>query len=311
MLRTILVPLDGSRFGEHALPLALTLARKANARLHLVHSHQRLDSPYAEMMVFDDTLDDQMKRQEAAYLDLTIRNVQQHFAGEVTYAIEEGHTAAVIKHQAATVGADLIVLTTHARGPLARFWLGSVTDELVRQSDVPLLLAHPTDATPNLEKDVPLQHWLVPLDGTPLSEHILEPANQIADLFEADFTFLRVLRPVTPMVVPAAVGGFSPLAEDVMVRVESLQQDVERDAAAYLNQVAAPLRAKNRAVRTVVTVDEQAGEAILSRAKSGIDAIALGTHGRHGLTRMLLGSVADNVIRGSSVPVLVHRQKAL
>ena len=65
-----------------------------------------------------------------------------------------------------------------------------------------------------------------------------------------------------------------------------------------------------RTVRTVVTVDEQAGEAILSRAKSGIDAIALGTHGRHGLTRMLLGSVADNVIRGSSVPVLVHRQKS-
>lgn len=310
MLRTILVPLDGSRFGEHTLPLALTLARKAKARIHIVHSHQRLESPYAEMVVFDDTLDDQMKRQEAAYLNLTIGNIKKHFTGEVSYAIEEGHTATVVKHQAVTAGADLIVLTTHARGPLARFWLGSVTDELVRSSDVPLLLAHPAEAAPDLAKDVPLQHWLVPLDGSKLSEHILEPANAIADLCQADFTFLRVLRPVTPMVVPAAVGGFTPLAEDVMVRVEALQQDVERDAVTYLNQVAAPLRAKNRTVRTVVTIDEQAGEAILSRAKSGIDAIALGTHGRHGLTRMLLGSVADNVIRGSSVPVLVHRQKS-
>jgi nucleotide-binding universal stress UspA family protein len=310
MLRTILVPLDGSRFGEHALPLALTLARKTNARIHLVHSHQRLDSPYAEMMVFDDTLDDQMQRQEGAYLENTARNIKDHFAGPITSFIEEGHTATVIKHQAEVVGADLIVLTTHARGPLARFWLGSVTDELVRQSDVPLLLAHPSDAAPNLAQDVPLKHWLVPLDGTPLSEHILEPANGLADAFEADFTFLRVLRPVTPMVVPAAVGGFSPLAEDVMLRVETLQQDVEREAAAYLNKVAAPLRAKGRTIRTVVTIDEQAGEAILSRAKSGIDAIALGTHGRQGLTRMLLGSVADNVIRGSSIPVLVHRQKS-
>ncbi len=309
MLRTILVPLDGSRFGEHALPLALTLARKAKARIHLVHSHQRLDSPYAEMMVFDDTLDDQMKRQELGYLDLTVRNLKQHFDGEITYTIEEGHTATVIQHQAAEVAADLIVLTTHARGPLARFWLGSVTDELVRHSEVPLLLAHPTDAAPDLARDVPLAHWLVPLDGTALAEHILEPANQIADLLAADFTFLRVLRPITPMVVPAAVGGFAPLAEDVMIRVESLQQDVERDATEYLNRIAAPLRAKNRAVKTAVTVDEQAGEAILSRAKNGIDAIALGTHGRQGLSRILLGSTADNVIRGSSVPVLVHRQK--
>lgn len=309
MLRTILVPLDGSRFGEHALPLALTLARKAKARLHLVHAHQRLDSPYAEMMVFDDTLDDQMKRQEQAYLDLVIRNMRNSFAGDITYAIEEGHTAKVIEHQAMHVGADLIVPTTHARGPLARFWLGSVTDELVRHSETPLLLAHPTAAVPDYSRDVPLQHWLVPLDGTELAEHILEPANQLADLLGADFTFLRVLRPVTPMIVPAAVGGFAPLAEDVMVRVEELQQDVERDANAYLDRVAAPLRAKGRTVGTVVAVNEQAAEAILTRSKHGIDAVALGTHGRHGITRMLLGSIADNVIRGSTVPVLVHRRK--
>ncbi len=309
MLRTLIVPLDGSRFGEHALPLALTLARKTAARVHLVHSHQRLDSPYAEMLVFDDTLDDQMKRQELAYLDQIVNDIKKTYGGEVTYTIEEGHTATVIQRQAAEVAADLIVLTSHARGPLARFWLGSVTDELVRHSDVPLLIAHPTDAVPDLARDVPLAHWLVPLDGTALSEHILEPAIRIADLFEADFTFLRVLRPITPMVVPAAVGGFAPLAEDVMIRVESLQQDVEREAATYLNKIAAPLRAKNRTVHTTVTVDEQAGEAILSRAKAGIDAIALGTHGRQGLTRILLGSVADNVIRGSSVPVLVHRQR--
>lgn len=308
MFRTILVPLDGSRFGEHALPLALTLARKTGARLHLVHAHQRLDSPYAELLVFDNTLDDQMRRQENAYLDTTAQGLKAHYSGPITTAVDTGHTTTVINEQAKNVKADLIVLTTHSRGPLARFWLGSVTDELIRNSEAPLLLVHPTDAAPNLAADVPLAHWLVPLDGTPLSEHILSMASDIGDLFHADFTFLRVLRPVTPMMIPASVGGFTPMAEDVMIRVESLQDEVEKEASAYLEKIAAPQRAKGRAITTAVTVDEQPGEAILGRAKKGIDAIALGTHGRHGLSRMLLGSVADNVIRGSTVPVLVHRQ---
>lgn len=308
MTRTIVVPLDGSRFGEHALPAALTIARKTGARLLLVHAHQRLDSPYAELLVFDDTLDEQMKRQENAYLQQTAQGIKKHWGGPISTSVETGHTATVISQAAADAHADLIVLTTHSRGPLARFWLGSVTDELIRNSEIPLLLVHPTDAEPDLAADVKLQHWLVPLDGTPLSEHILTTANDIGDHFAADFTFLRVLRPITPMMIPASVGGFTPMAEDVMIRVETLQGEVEKEASAYLEKIAEPLRAKGRAIATAVTVDEQPGEAILARAKSGIDAIALGTHGRHGLSRMLLGSVADNVIRHSTVPVLVHRQ---
>lgn len=309
MLRTILVPLDGSRFGEHALPLALTLARKSKARIHLVHAHQRLDSPYAEMMVFDNNLDDQVCEHERAYLNAMVERVKPHAPGGVTSAIEEGHTVTIINNQAKAVMADLIVLTTHARGPLARFWLGSVTDELIRNSETPLFLAHPADGDADLTRDVPLLHWLVPLDGSERSEHILPAAYQITDLFGAEYTFLRVLRPVTPMMIPAAVGGFAPLAEDVMVRVESLQKDVEREASEYLDRIASPLRAKGRTVKTTVAVDEYPGEAILDRARHDIDAVSLGTHGRHGLTRMLLGSIAENIIRGCNVPVLVHRHK--
>jgi nucleotide-binding universal stress UspA family protein len=307
MLRTILVPLDGSRFGEHALPLAITLARKSKARIHLVHSHQRLDSPYAEMMVFDSTLDDQVRGHELAYLDATVKRIKQNYAGQVTYTIEEGHTVTVIGHQAAETHADVIVLTTHARGPLARFWLGSVTDELIRTSEAPLFLTHPLDGEADFSKDVPLGRWLVPLDGTEHAEHILPDVFKVADLFQPAFTFLRVLRPVTPMMIPAAVGGFAPLAEDVILRVETIQKDVEKDATAYLDRMAAPLRAKGQTVHTTVAVDEYPGEAILNRARHDIDVVSLATHGRHGLSRMLLGSIAENVIRGCAVPVLVHR----
>lgn len=309
MLRTIVVPLDGSRFGEHALPLALTLARRANARLHIVHAHQRLDSPYAEMMVFDTNLDDQVRRNEESYLQATIGLLKKHFPGEITYAIEEGHTVGVIQRQAEQAKADLIVLTTHSRGPLARFWLGSVTDALIRQSEVPLFLVHPAEGEPAIAQDVPLQRWLVPLDGNEHSEQILPSVISIAELFEPRYTLLRVLRPVTPMMVPSAVGGFAPLAEDVMLRVESLQKDVEREAMTYLDRVAAPLRAQGKTVLTAVAVDEYPGEAILERVKHDVDAVSLATHGRHGLTRLLLGSIADNIIRGCATPILVHRRK--
>jgi nucleotide-binding universal stress UspA family protein len=306
MLRTLLVPLDGSRFGEHALPLALTVARKSNAAIHLLHAHQPLDAPYAELVVFDDTLDSQMKTRERDYLEHTAKEIARHYQGPVSFALEDGHTASVIERVAAERRVDLIVQTTHARGPLARFWLGSVTDELIRKSNVPLLLAHPKDEAVDLARDVPLRHWLAPLDGTPHSEHILPILSMIAEPLDPEFTFLRVLRPVSPMMVPAAVGGFAPIAEDVIIRVESVQADVEKEAAEYLARIAAPYRSKARAVHTVVMTDDNLGEAILHRSKM-VDAIALGTHGRHGLSRMLWGSVADNVIRGAQVPILVLR----
>ena len=202
MIRTILVPLDGSLFGEHALPAALTLARKANARVHLVHAHQRYDSPYAEMQVFNETLDEQMLRQERAYVDLTKSRVEKAYPGGVTAVLQEGAVSRVINDQAHATHADLIVMTTHAKGIIGRLWLGSNTDEVLRDSPVPVLLVHPRDKTPNLNEDLALKHWLVPLDGTPLAEQILEPTLMIGKLLHANYTLLRVVKPVMPVVLP-------------------------------------------------------------------------------------------------------------
>lgn len=262
------------------------------------------------MQVFDDRLDDQMRQQELKYLEHAAGMVKAALpGGEVTSALEEGHIATVIKDQVAKSKADLIVMTTHSRGPLARFWLGSVTDELVRDSPVPLLLAHPREGSPSLNQDANLSHWLIPLDGTDLAEHILEPALAIGELLNADFTLLRVIKPVIPVVMPVGIGSFGAVAEDMMGRVETLQDLVKKDSTEYLEKVAAKLRLRNVTVQTQIAMDEQPGEAILNRAKTGISAIALGTHGRHGLSRLFMGSVADNVIRGANVPVLVHHPK--
>jgi nucleotide-binding universal stress UspA family protein len=118
---------------------------------------------------------------------------------------------------------------------------------------------------------------LVPLDGSAFSEHALPLALSIARRAKAD--------------------QFAKVAEEV-----------REEADAYLEGVAARLRARSLSVRTRVVREDHPATAILRAAvPPRIDAVALETHGRHGLARLFLGSVADKVIRGASVPVLVHR----
>ena len=303
---TLLVPLDGSRFGEHALPLALTLARKGDGRVHLVHAHQRFDAAYAEMQVFDPDLDQQMRTRETAYLAHAVTRIKAASPNvRVTTAVQDGPVASVIRDQAKIAGADLIVMTTHARNVLVRFWLGSATDDLLRDSPLPLLLAHPSADAPNLSADLPLGRWLIPLDGTPMAEQVLEPGLRCAALFGAAVTLLRVTRPVLPVTIPHAGGAFGDLALGMVERIDAIDQQVQDEATRYLTRVAERVRGQGFAVDTQVIAEEQPGVAILDRAQSGIDVIALGTHGRR--TLRFLGSTADKVIRGSQIPVLVQR----
>jgi nucleotide-binding universal stress UspA family protein len=193
---------------------------------------------------------------------------------------------------------------------MGRFWLGSNTDELIRTLPIPLIAVHPGEGSPDLSKEQRVQHMLVPLDGTPLAEDILESATAFAKAMGADMTLLRVVTPVYPVTLPAEPAIFGSVATDIMDRVEKMHADLRKDATAYLETVANRVRADGVTVHTRVTVEEQPGVAILEAAKPPIDMIAIETHGRGGLSRLLLGSVADKVIRGSHVPVLVHKPKA-
>src|SRR5438309_1780790 len=132
MIRSILVPLDGSTFGEHALPLAMTMAKRLDASLNLIHVHSLLDATYAELQVFDNTLDQELRNREREYLHGVQKQVQDRISVPVTIRNVDGDVASVIREQADSLHASWIVMTTHGRGPLGRFWLGSVTDELVR-----------------------------------------------------------------------------------------------------------------------------------------------------------------------------------
>jgi nucleotide-binding universal stress UspA family protein len=159
-----------------------------------------------------------------------------------------------------------------------------------------VLLVRPRDAAPGIVPEPQLEHALVPLDGSSLAERVLGPALDFVRLWEGRCALLRVIE-----ASPATTTGRPN-------RSRPPEQEQEAAAQAYLGMIAGRLREEGIAVQTRVVVAPHAAPAILEEAqRQRCDFIALATHGRSGLRRMLLGSVADKVIRGASIPVLVYR----
>ena len=277
----ILVPLDGSDLAEQALATAVTIARRRGLAVRLVHVHlpHAADPIHIEgLPVVDEHLHSQRNLHEQTYLERVRDRVASGVAASI--AILHGHPAAALAQDARASGAHWIVMTTHGRGGLERAWLGSVADELVRVSPVPLLLVRPqVGAAPALPRTI-----LVPLDGSPLAEGILEHVLLLA---RGDSGCEIVLLEVAT----DEEGGTG-------------REEAER----YLDGVARRLTAVGARVRTRVEVADDAASAILESVRSqNADLVALATHGRSGLVRVALGSVADKVVRGATVPVLLFR----
>jgi nucleotide-binding universal stress UspA family protein len=301
MYRSIMVPLDGSPSGEHALVLALAIAGRAEVPVQMVRVHVPLAAMYAEgLSGFESSLDPRQRELEQAYLQKMVQRIHAASSVPVSAALLDGPIAPSLEEHVQASHADLVVMSTHGRGPLSRFWLGSVADHFVRHVSVPTLLVRPSDAAPDLTQRPLLRRFLVPLDGTPLAEQILKPAAALAKVMQAEFTLLRVVEPSLPVGLDPLLYGQAVADESTHVRQEESQ--------VYLERVAERLRDQAFRVETVLVTHPNPATAILDLARTkALSLIALQTHGRRGLSRLLLGSVADKVVRGACVPVLISR----
>jgi len=304
MFQNILVPLDGSRFAEHALPLATRLARSARARLHLALAHQPVPAlvGVGEMTAVPGDLNEELKAQEAGYLSETAERVLREGVDSVEYHEAEGLAGPELSEEAVRLHADLIVMATHGRGGMMRFWLGSVADYLVRHLTTPVLLVHPGRDEEQL--DNPAIHGiLVALDLSPDSEAILEPVTALALVTQAHVTLVH------------AVGGYDrPEAAALpfpLPREPGLLLEDQGEAQRRLDQLAARLRDRGLSVSARLVTGTGAAASLLETLQEyRYDLLALTTHGAGGVRRLLLGSVADKVIRRATKPVLVMRPPA-
>jgi len=311
MYRSILVPLDGTVFAEHALPVALSLARHSGARLHLVSVAPPLTEAYLEGVCFSTyDLEEELVARQKSYLETTESRLRERADVAVTTEVKQGEVAAILCKLLAEGGEDLIVMATHGRSAMGRFWFGSIADEVMHQTTRPVLLVRPTDEEqPDLSVEPDMSKVVLPLDGTALAEQILEPATRLASLVPgAEVILVRAIRPLVPVETAPDVPEAQKEANNLMHHVQHLQDRLHDEAEAYLEKVAEFLKAKGLRVRTQVVVEENPEDAILFEADlEHAGLIALETHGRKGFSRMIHGSVADRVVRGAHVPVLVQR----
>lgn len=289
MYRTILVPLDGDLYSEHALPVAMSLARRSGATVALARVHVRRRF----------TSEDETREQAHVYLERVMKLLPDDQNVHVTATVLEGEVAETLLNYALEINADLVVMTSHERDVLSDGLEGDIKDQIVRESPLPVLVVHSRETQPDFEQDAPFRHVLIALDASPHDEDIIAPAIDMARLSGAELTLLRV----TPG--PAAIAAMAP--GEVLVASAVSQEvidDLQSEGKRYLEGLAEPLRTSGLNVRTEA-IPDQPGEEILEYTEAkNVDLIAMTTDARSEFARWLLGSQADRVSRHAGVPVL-------
>ena len=291
MYKRILVPLDGSPAGEEILPYALVLAGglSADVQLMRVFSLAPMAGHYAVAGMDWEKVEGAMRGETDAYLE-EVRGGLNTETTTVTAITAEGLTANSIITEASSQSDTLVAMTTHARGGVVRGIIGSVTDDVLRNGDSPMLVLRSRDD----EEDRPvpaLDTVVVALDGSPLAEEVLPHAVAVAKALDLKIDLLTVL----PGNDPAFGDGSQPSA----VRDKSL---------AYLHSTQDWMRGQGISRVGQVVLHGPPAAAIIDLVDNLPGAIvAMTTHGWSGAERWLLGSVAERVVRHAQRPVLLVR----
>ena len=320
MYQRILVPLDGSTRAESAIPVAARLAQASSGSVILLQVVAPPVSPgkfnVAEVYPIMGT-DEELAQANEYLKTLAQTSPLSGITTEVQALV--GAVAPKILSATQALHADLIVMWSHGDTGFKRWALGSVAHKLVPHSPVPVLILRDGGPVPAASAEHPVR-MLVPLDGSPLSESALEPAVQlVAALAPSTQRALQLLRVVD---IPSSYGRFRTKADsyfDTQMRAE-----VKREDEQYLDAVAkrfaeGELAQYHLAVTTRVAIDPDVAEAIVQTAEQaegtggfGSGVIVMATHGRGGLERWVLGSIAERVLHSTKLPLLiVHAARAV
>jgi len=294
MYEKILVPLDGSELAEVALPYAEELAGRLGSQVTLLcvsESDQVL--PHYQCDIY-------LKR----LVDTTKRNAENCWGKargkevKVETAILAGYPAEQIVDYAAKEDIGLIVMATHGRTGVKRWALGSVASKVVKATRRPVALIRAKGARADVRQKGVLHKALVPVDGSMDGEAIMPYIEELASKLGVELTLINILpRDYTT---------------EIQERVDRLEE-LRSAARAYLDTRVAMLKEKGIAARgefREVMEGAEAEEVIKLVAELDVDVVAMSTHGRYGARdtgRMTFGRVADNVLNGGNVPLILVR----
>lgn len=304
MFSSILVPLDGSAAGDFALPWARELAKRSSGSLKLVRVFFPPTPPTAEGFAYiEPTLHDSARKAELAELDAAVNRLNAEEAGisvDRELLDADGTAAATLHAFAQANGVDLTVMTTQGRSPFARMIIGSVADEYLRTSPGPTLLLRADPDNPLTDAPPVVERIVIGLDGSLLAEKAIPAAEALARVFDAEIVLVLVLD---------AVENLKGLVERMEGAIATTMEPGSAigPAKAYLDRMAESIRSRKRHARTVLVEHGGAAEGVLAQATSPNSVVALATHGHGGLSRLIFGSVADQIVRNATGPVLIVR----
>lgn len=290
--RKIMCPIDFSAGSEQAMRVATRLATEADAELVLFHSWYVPPIAFAgghliiPPTLFQDVSDDAKQGLDEAVLEVTALGARR-----VSAKLASGLPWTVIVSELENPTYDLVVIGTHGRTGLARILLGSVAEKVVRHAPCSVIAVRP-DGEPKAFSNI-----LCPTDFSDSSQH----AGELAISLVAPGGKLVLLQVVE---IPVAFSGEP--------EVEGFIRDLDQHVSKLLELWAAQLRTMSPVPITMRTRIGSPGGQILQMLEIDptIDLVAMGGHGRTGISRMLLGSVAEKVVRHARCPVLVARRRS-
>ncbi|MFC4987912.1 universal stress protein [Saliphagus infecundisoli] len=281
----ILVPTDGSEPADAALEHAIDIAADTGATVHALYVADTNEPSLVRVGAeVEDVLEEEGQEViEAARARAAGRGV------DVDDRVIQGQPRNVILEYAATEGVSMVVMGAHGRDGIGEYLLGSTTERVANACEVPVLTVRTGEGT---RRTYPYEAVLVPTDGSEHARAALELGAAVAARHGASLHLLSIV---------------DELPETIDAGTVALSEDVERTYEEHLGEAAEI--AREAGVEDVVTAVESGSvpREVVAYAEDGIDLVAMGTHGRSGLDRYLLGSFTDRVVRTSPAPVLTTR----
>jgi nucleotide-binding universal stress UspA family protein len=297
MLEHILIGLDGSPLAESILAYAGALAKGLDAQVTLLHVVPM--SPGQQSGDFYRFLGPLVQQEETQAYGYLRRVTQRLVEAEIKVQsrVMVGDAATEIVRLAEHEEVDLIALATHGRSGLRRWVYGSVAEKVLHTTRTPLLLVRPSEEHAQLPSQV--TRIVVPLDGSPLAETVLPIAEALATRCQIPLVFLRVVEIVSfTFVDPMGMTS---------VNYQALLESFQETADSYVNELAAKVREKGITVETATPMGLPADKIVGCAHEYPGSLVVMATHGRSGVSEVVLGSVVRRVVQHGDTPTLIVR----
>lgn len=304
--RTILVPSDGSAISARAIPYALVLARPGTEiiLLNVIEREEPVRNLAGHVTESADAQTRRAAEQARQELVALTKNLTMDTAATFTELVRAGDPATEIAAVAGEVDAGLLIMASHGRGAAGRWTYGSVADDVSRAAGPPVLIvrvANETAPEPPLDVPATVERIVVPIDGSETSRRALPLAADLARQLRIPIKLLMAVEfPVSsPTMGMDASWGYE---------AGELLEGMEAEASVLLNAAKAALSTQHHGLEVSMDVLRGHAASAVIHETTPTDMIVLSSRGRAGFGRLLLGSVAEQLVRTGRCPVLLVRR---